>query len=63
MAVHGTRIYKGLTAMPINHELNKIKDELTANMYRAGMTNVHITTDPPRRGMATLLRRLLGKDH
>lgn len=51
--------------MPINHELNKIKDELTANMYRAGMTNVHITIDPPkpRRGMATLLRRLLGKDN
>lgn len=49
--------------MPINHELNKIKDELTANMYRAGMTNVHITTDPPRRGMATLLRRFLGKDN
>lgn len=50
--------------MPINHELNKIKDELTANMYRAGMTNVHIELTPkPRRGMATLLRRLLGKDN
>lgn len=51
--------------MPINHELNKLRDELTADMYRAGMTNVHIelTQPKPRRGMATLLRRLLGKDN